>query len=60
MMGCNRNHQPETDVTLAEYDARAYLNSKQRAQELPFFLHRYNWHRPHASISGNPLSADSA
>jgi transposase InsO family protein len=40
--------------------ARAYLNSKQRAQELPFFLHRYNWHRPHASISGKPLSADSA
>jgi transposase InsO family protein len=40
--------------------ARAYLNSKQRAQALPFFLHRYNWHRPHASISGKPLSADSA
>jgi transposase InsO family protein len=34
--------------------ARAYLNSKQRAQELPFFMHRYNWHRPHASISGKP------
>ena len=34
--------------------ARAYLNSKQRAHELPFFLHRYNWHRPHASISGKP------
>ena len=34
--------------------AHAYLNSKQRAQELPFFLHRYNWHRPHASISGKP------
>jgi hypothetical protein len=34
--------------------ARAYLNSKQRAQELPFFLHRYNWHRPHASIGGKP------
>jgi transposase InsO family protein len=34
--------------------ARAYLNSRQRARELPFFLHRYNWHRPHASISGKP------
>ena len=34
--------------------ARAYLNSKQRAQELPFFMHRYNWHRPHASIGGKP------
>ena len=34
--------------------ARAYLNSKQRARELPFFIHRYNWHRPHASIGGRP------
>jgi transposase InsO family protein len=34
--------------------ARAYLNSKQRACELPFFMHRYNWHRPHASIGRVP------
>jgi transposase InsO family protein len=34
--------------------ARAYANSKQRAQELPFFVHRYNWHRPHASIGSMP------
>jgi transposase InsO family protein len=34
--------------------ARAYLNSKQRAEELPFFIHRYNWHRPHASIGAKP------
>jgi transposase InsO family protein len=34
--------------------ARAYLNSNQRAQELPFFMHRYNWHRPHASIGARP------
>jgi transposase InsO family protein len=34
--------------------ARAYLNSKQRAQELPFFMHRYNWHRPHATIGAKP------
>ena len=34
--------------------ARAYLNSKQRARELPFFMHRYNWHRPHASIGAMP------
>lgn len=34
--------------------ARAYMNSKQRAQELPFFMHRYNWHRPHASIGAKP------
>jgi transposase InsO family protein len=34
--------------------ARAYLNSSQRAEELPFFVHRYNWHRPHASIGAKP------
>jgi len=34
--------------------ARAYLHSKQRALELPFFMHRYNWHRPHASIGAKP------
>ncbi|HEY4891751.1 MAG TPA: IS481 family transposase, partial [Reyranella sp.] len=30
------------------------LNSKQRARELPIFMHRYNWHRPHASIGRLP------
>jgi transposase InsO family protein len=34
--------------------ARAYLNSTQRAHDLPFFIHRYNWHRPHAAIGGKP------
>jgi transposase InsO family protein len=34
--------------------ARAYLSSKQRANELPFFMHRYNWHRPHAGIANKP------
>ncbi len=34
--------------------ARAYINSEQRADELPFFMHRYNWHRPHASIGAKP------
>jgi transposase InsO family protein len=34
--------------------ARAYLNSTQRADELPFFIHRYNWHRPHGSIGAKP------
>ena len=33
--------------------ARAYSNSRQRAQELPFFTHRYNWHRPHSAIAAN-------
>ena len=30
--------------------ARAYLTSKQRAQDLPLWTHRYNWHRPHSGI----------
>jgi len=34
--------------------ARAYNTSKERAAELPRWLHRYNWHRPHASIGSMP------
>jgi transposase InsO family protein len=34
--------------------ARAYDSSRQRAKELPVFIHRYNWHRPHAGIGGHP------
>jgi transposase InsO family protein len=30
--------------------ARAYPSSQQRKLELPFWLHHYNWHRPHAGI----------
>ena len=30
--------------------AQAYRNSQQRRAELPIWLHRYNWHRPHAGI----------
>ncbi len=37
--------------------ARAYENSDQRAEELPYWLHHYNWHRPHAGIKGKqPIS----
>ena len=37
--------------------ARAYRNSTQRAHQLPAWLHRYNWHRPHASLNANtPIS----
>jgi transposase InsO family protein len=37
--------------------AKAYLHSDQRAAELPIWLHRYNWHRPHASLKANtPIS----
>ena len=30
--------------------AQAYDTSHQRADELPIWLHRYNWHRPHGGI----------
>ena len=30
--------------------AKAYDTSRQRAQDLPDWLNRYNWHRPHAGI----------
>jgi transposase InsO family protein len=30
--------------------AQAYDTSDQRAAELPVWLHRYNWHRPHGGI----------
>jgi transposase InsO family protein len=34
--------------------ARAYTSSRQRAAELPFFLHHYNWHRSHGSLDDRP------
>ena len=34
--------------------ARAYDTSRQRAAELPYWMHRYNWHRPHGSIGAVP------
>ena len=34
--------------------ANLYRHSRERALELPHWLHRYNWHRPHTSLSGNP------
>lgn len=37
--------------------AKAYPNSDQRAAQLPAWLHRYNWHRPHGGIgSKTPIS----
>jgi transposase InsO family protein len=37
--------------------ARAYENSRQRKEQLPTWLHRYNWHRPHAGIDDRtPIS----
>jgi len=40
--------------------ARAYATSQQRAEELPFWMHRYNWHRPHGSIGAKPPISNSA
>ncbi len=31
--------------------ATAYASSDQRADELPVWMHRYNWHRPHGGIN---------
>jgi transposase InsO family protein len=37
--------------------AQAYQTSQHRAEELPSWLHRYNWHRPHSSLnSKSPIS----
>jgi len=37
--------------------AQAYPSSTWRAAELPAWLHRYNWHRPHGGIkSQTPIS----
>jgi transposase InsO family protein len=37
--------------------AQAYQHSRQRKDYLPFWLHRYNWHRPHAGIDDKtPIS----
>jgi transposase InsO family protein len=34
--------------------AKAYERSAQRGADLPLWIHRYNWHRPHASIGAVP------
>jgi transposase InsO family protein len=34
--------------------ARAFSKSHQRIAALPTWLHAYNWHRPHASLAGQP------
>jgi len=37
--------------------AQAYPTSDDRAEELPIWLHQYNWHRPHGGIkSQTPIS----
>lgn len=34
--------------------ATAFQCSDQRSAALPAFIHRYNWHRPHASLGHQP------
>ncbi|MGY4232206.1 transposase InsO family protein [Bradyrhizobium sp. USDA 4449] len=34
--------------------ARAYETSDQRANDLPIWLHHYNWHRSHGSLHAKP------
>jgi transposase InsO family protein len=34
--------------------AQAYPTSDHRAEQLPIWLHRYNWHRPHSSLKYKP------
>lgn len=42
-------------TTLREWAyARSYENSTQRAAHWLTWLHRYNWHRPHASLDYRP------
>ncbi len=37
--------------------AQAFHHSRERTKELPYWLHRYNWHRPHAGIGAKtPIS----
>ena len=37
--------------------AQAYHHSRQRTEQLPYWLHRYNWHRPHTGIGAKtPIS----
>ena len=37
--------------------AQAYAHSDRRTDELPRWLHRYNWHRPHGSLDAQtPIS----
>jgi transposase InsO family protein len=45
-------------TTLREWAyAQPYPSSNHRAAELPIWLHRYNWHRPHGGIkSQTPIS----
>jgi transposase InsO family protein len=38
---------------------RLYRHSEDRARALTHWLHRYNWHRGHIALDGQPPSAGS-
>jgi transposase InsO family protein len=51
------NGKAERFIKTALYEwayAKPYSNSDQRAQQLPIWLHRYNWHRPHGALKYKP------
>ena len=51
----NRKAERFVQTSLREWAyAQAYLTSDQRAQNLPGWLHNYNWHRPHHSLKSKP------
>jgi Transposase DDE domain group 1 len=44
------------DQWMASY-ARPYTHSDRRNEQLPIWLHQYNWHRPHGGIHAmTPIS----
>src|SRR3954469_14379955 len=61
-----RSYRPQTNgkaerfiqTALREWAyAKAYTHSDGRTAELPIWLHRYNWHRPHGSLKARtPIS----
>jgi transposase InsO family protein len=63
---CTRPYTPRTNgkaerfvqTALREWAyAKAYLNSEHRKADLPVWLHRYNWHRPHGALNAKtPMS----
>jgi transposase InsO family protein len=51
----NRKAERFIQTALREWAyAQAYPTSDRRAAELPVWLHRYNWHRPHGSLQSHP------
>jgi transposase InsO family protein len=51
----NDNAERFVQTSLREWAyARAYATSDERAAELPGWIHRYNWHRPHGSLKAKP------